>query len=393
MNQGQVAIVGGSLGGLTAALLLRDLGFDVTVFERSPAELEQRGAGIGLLPESSRYLVERAGLALDDLSVATSTIQYLSRIGAVVHDEAHVYRFSSWNLLYRSLLREFGRDRYHLGRELTSYQTGDKSISLTFSDGSALQADLLVLADGVSSRFRASMMPDVRPLYSGYVAWRGMAREADLDPEVLSLVGDAITYYVYANSHLLVYPIPGLDGSLAAGQRLINFVWYRNYLDNGDLDDVMTDRSGVRREISLPPGAARDEHVAELRAVAAARLPALLAAVVVAAPEPFVQVVYDVEPTQMVDGRACLVGDAAWVARPHAAAGTAKAAADGWALAAALEHHDTIASALAAWEPGQMQLGRQLSERTRRIGAKSQFDGTWCAGDPQLIFGLRGPGQ
>jgi len=58
----RIAVAGGSLGGLSAALVLRDLGADVTVYERSPAELEQRGAGIGFLPASSRYLVERAGL-------------------------------------------------------------------------------------------------------------------------------------------------------------------------------------------------------------------------------------------------------------------------------------------------------------------------------------------
>ena len=66
---GTVAIAGGSLGGLTAALLLRDLGFDVTVYERSPVELEERGAGIGFLPDSARYLVERAGIGLDEISL------------------------------------------------------------------------------------------------------------------------------------------------------------------------------------------------------------------------------------------------------------------------------------------------------------------------------------
>ena len=49
-------------------------------------------------------------------------------------------------------------------------------------------------------------------------------------------------------------------------------------------------------------------------------------------------------------------------------------------------------AALARWEPGQVALGAQLLERTRRIGRRSQFDGTWVPGDPELIFGLRGPG-
>jgi 2,6-dihydroxypyridine 3-monooxygenase len=393
VKDARVAVVGGSLGGLTAGLLVRDLGMDVTIHERSPAELQQRGAGIGFLPDSYRYLVERAGMALDDISTLTTRIQYLARDGAVTHDEPHSYRFSSWNMVYRSLLHCFGPDRYSLGSELTDFSCGDRGVHLEFAGGRTDEVDLLVLADGISSRFRPRLMPGVRPEYSGYVAWRGMTPEASLDPLTRKLLEDAITYFVYANSHILVYAIPGQDGSLAKGERLVNFVWYRNYLDNGDLADLLTDTSGVLRETSLPPGAVRADHAAELHAVARARLPSAIAEVVVTAPNPFLQVVYDVEVQRMAFGRACLVGDAAWVVRPHAAAGTAKAAADGWALAAALESHVDVEAALAAWEPGQMQLGRQLLDRTRRIGARSQFDGTWVPGDPELIFGLRAPGR
>ena len=95
----------------------------------------------------------------------------------------------------------------------------------------------------------------------------------------------------------------------------------------------------------------------------------------------------------MAFGPICLVGDAAFVARPHAAAGTAKAAADAWALAAALARHNDVTTALEHWQPGQLALGKQLLERTRAIGRRSQFDSTWTPGDPELIFGLRGPGR
>ncbi|MEQ1806793.1 MAG: FAD-dependent monooxygenase, partial [Burkholderiaceae bacterium] len=190
-----------------------------------------------------------------------------------------------------------------------------------------------------------------------------------------------------------VYPIPGLDGSVKRGERLMNFVWYRNYLEGGDLDNVLTDERGQRRDISLPPGAVAKHHVDEVRAVAAARLPEPIARIVCGTALPFLQVVYDIEVERMAFGRVCLIGDAAFAVRPHAAAGTAKAAADGWALADALKkHNNDVPSALALWEPGQLTLGRQLLERTRRIGRRSQFDGSWVPGDPELIFGLRGPG-
>ncbi len=393
VTRARVAIAGGSLGGLTAALVLRDLGLDVSVYERSPSELQQRGAGIGFLPASYRYLDERTDVDLDGISVTTSHIRYLARDGTIVHEQDHRYRFSSWNTVYRRLLAVFGPERYLLGREVSAFTQDEQTVTVRFADGAVEHADLLVCADGVGSRSRAHLLPDTRARYSGYVAWRGMVPEGALPPAVGERLADAITYFVYANSHLLLYPIPGHDGSVAPGERLLNFVWYRNYLEDGDLGDLLTDVDGVRRDLSLPPGGVRSTHVEELRAEAAARLPAPVAAVVEAVELPFLQVVYDVEVSRMAFGRVCLIGDAAWVARPHAAAGTAKAAADAWTLAEALAGHDDVPAALGAWEPGQMALGRQLLDRTRRIGARSQVECSWQPGDPELIFGLYGPGR
>ena len=94
----------------------------------------------------------------------------------------------------------------------------------------------------------------------------------------------------------------------------------------------------------------------------------------------FVQVVFDLDVPRMAFGRSCLLGDAAFVVRPHAAAGTAKAADDAWTLRDALAAHpDDPAAALAAWEPGQLALGRSLQARTRAIGQRSQVDGNVAA--------------
>ncbi len=388
----QVAIIGGSLGGLTAALLLRDLGASVDVYERSPVELAQRGAGIGFLPESQRYLVERANVALDDISVATSHIRYLNRDSEVVYDGPHPYRFSSWTTIYRRLLACLPPELYHLNHEMTEWHDGGAGVTVHFGNGVTNAADLLVCADGVGSTARGRLLPDVQPAYAGYVCWRGMVPEAALDATTRNLFDDAITYYVYANSHVLTYPIPGPDGSVKKGERLFNLVWYRNYLQGGDLDDLLTDCDGQHREISLPPGAVSERHAAELRSVAAARLPGPMAELVQKLEQPFLQVIYDIDIPQMAFGRCCLIGDAAFVARPHAAAGTAKAADDGWALARALSDHPDLQSALKHWETDQLRVGKQLLDRTRRIGRRSQVDCNWVAGDPELIFGLHGPG-
>lgn len=110
--------------------------------------------------------------------------------------------------------------------------------------------------------------------------------------------------------------------------------------------------------------------------------------------EPFVQVIFDVAVPAMAFGRVCLIGNAAIVLRPHAAAGTAKAARDAWALAEALAAaNGDVEGALDRWEPGQLALGRQVMDRARDIGTDSQVAGTWVPGDPKLAFGLYGPGR
>lgn len=388
----KVGVIGGSLGGLIAGCLLADDGHDVTIYERSPAHLEERGAGIGFLPMTARYLTERAGLDVTTIAVVTSHIRCLARDGSVVDDTQHRYLLSSWNTVYREMLRSFDDSRYLLGHELVSLEPENGTIR--FANGHEDRPDLVVCADGVGSTARHILIPGLQPQYSGYVAWRGVVEETVLSPATVDALGDALTYVVTANSHLLVYPIPGRDGSVAEGERLINVVWYRNYLPGGELDDLLTDRRGERREVSVPPGMVREEHAAEVRAHAAARLPGVVAEVIEAIPQLFIQVVLDLAVERMAFGRVCLLGDSAFVVRPHAAAGTAKAAADAWTLRDAIAAHpDSVHDALAAWEPGQLALGRSLLERTRAIGRRSQVDNSWVAGDPDLIFGLYAPGD
>jgi 2,6-dihydroxypyridine 3-monooxygenase len=390
----RVIVKGGSVGGLTAALVLRDAGCDVRVFERSSAALQARGAGIAALDATLRYLVERGGYQPSDVCSSTGWIRFLNRDGSVLHEARHRYRFSSWTTIYRALLGLFDADRYLLGTEVADFGTAGDTVTVSLAGGSRAEADLLVCADGVSSAARAKLLPGVRPGYAGYVAWRGTVPERALSPATRKTFDNAIIYQVLERSHILVYPIPGLDGSLTEGDRLINIVWYVNVAAGPDLDRLMTGRDGVRRPMSLPPGAAAGAAVSQMRRTAAEVFAAPVAEVVTAIEKPFVQVVYDIEVPRMAFGRACLAGDAAFAARPHAAAGTAKAAADGWALADELiAAGGDVPAALAAWERRQLELGRQLLARTREVGDSSQVTGTFRPGDPQLIFGLYGPGN
>lgn len=390
----RVVISGGSLGGLTAALVLRDAGCDVEVFERSGVPLHSRGAGIVLHPETIRYLLAHDLLDLERLSTRASVHRSLRPDGHIEHSEDVRYLFTAWNTLYRTLRQSLDDDRYHLGEALVGFDQDADGVTVRFARGREARCDLLVCADGIGSTARRRLLPGVEPEYAGYVGWRGTVREGDVERRTAEALDDALTYVVLPESHVLVYPIPDGDGAVETGERLLNFVWYRNVPPGPDLDELMTDRDGTPRPTSIPPGAAQERYMRQLRADAEALLPPAVAQVVARAPEPFIQPIVDVTVPRMAFGRVALMGDAAFAARPHAAAGTAKAAADAWALAAAVTATGgDVPAALARWEPDQLALGRQLVERVQDMGTRSQFAGTWRAGDPSLAFGLRAPGD
>nr|WP_308115144.1 MULTISPECIES: hypothetical protein [unclassified Rhodococcus (in: high G+C Gram-positive bacteria)] len=177
------------------------------------------------------------------------------------------------------------------------------------------------------------------------------------------------------------------------GERLLNYVWYRNVEEGHELDELMTDKRGFAAKVSLHPGAVQDRYIDEMRSAASDLLAPAAAEVVLRTEQPYLQAVYDAGADKMACGRVAMIGAAAGDARPHAAAGTAKAAANAWALFDALSSAGDIAEALAKWEPGQLELGRQLLSRVKSMGARSQFDCTWTPGDPDLRFGLYGPGH
>jgi len=384
----RVGVVGGSLGGLITALQLRDVGCDVEVFERSPVPLEGRGAGIVLHPVTTRYFEDHGLLDLGGVSSSARILRYLTRGGEVLLEEPIVYRFTSYATLYAALVDSFDPSRYHLGRDLVVIGDDESDrVVARFADGDTLPFDLLVGADGIRSTVRGLLFPDLRPAYAGYVGWRGTLPEAALPDRAREELRDVLTYHVGDRMHVLSYEIPAAEGV----GRSMNWVWYRNVPEGAALHALLTDRAGVTHDLSLPAGAVRDEHVDELRD-AAGELPPAFADLIRATPEPFVQVIVDVEVPAMVRGRVCLVGDAAFALRPHIAAGTAKAAADARALAEAIRAAaGDVPSALQAWEPGQLALGRATIARTRAVGERAQVTGSFRPGDPQVAFGLHRP--
>ena len=187
--------------------------------------------------------------------------------------------------------------------------------------------------------------------------------------------------------HVLIYPIPVIEEGMSEPEPYINWLWYRNVPTGPAFDALMTDEDGNMRDVSLGPGEVRAVNVAALRRDAADELPRPLAELIRGTAEPFIQAMMDCEIPRMAFGRVALMGDGAFVARPHAAAGTAKAAEDGWQLSLALERAGgDVPAALQQWETGQLALGKSLVERNRQAGTLLQ-NGTWLVGAP-LAFGL-----
>lgn len=366
-----VAVVGGSLGGLNAALWLTEAGCDVHVYERSAQPLSSRGAGIVVQPDTVRYL-EAHGTPTTAISTSTSARAYLSADGRAVQRMPGEQRFTSWNTLHRHLLAAMDPARHHLGAQVTGVAQDRDTATLILDDGRTVTVDLVVAADGPRSTVRERLLPGIVPRYAGYVAWRGLVAEDAVARDVGERFADTFTFAELPASQALCYPIPGPAGELQPGRRLLNWLWYRTVAHGEDLQRVMTDRDGRLRTSSVPPGAVHPDRAARLRAEAAALLPRPFAVLAQATADPFLQPIVDLAVPRMAFGRVALLGDAAFVPRPHTAGSTMKAAYNGQTLAAWLAAAGgDVPAALAGWEDGQLELGRQLERHGKALAVSS----------------------
>jgi 2,6-dihydroxypyridine 3-monooxygenase len=389
----RAVVIGGSIGGLTTALLLRSIGFTVEVYERSSAPLNGRGSGIVLQPDTVRWFTEHSSQSLSDLNTATHYVQYLNRDRGVVYREERVHHYTAWGTFYRALLTDLGPSHYHLGEYASEFSQTDENITVRFASGHTTTADLAIFADGINSTARRLFDAHATLRYSGYVGWRGTHPLRSLSRSTRAELCDAITFDVPSHSHVAMYPIPGEEGT-EPEHRLMNYVWYRNVDEGSELTELLLDTRGNPARVSVPPGLVQDHHIAKLKHSAAEQLSPAVAEVLIATEQPYLQVISDVRSHRMAQGRAALIGDAACAARPHAAAGTAKAAADAWTLAHALrDAGGDVPAALANWEPTQLALSDSLMQRAIDMGKRFQLTGTVTPGDPDLKFGLYGPGR
>jgi 2-polyprenyl-6-methoxyphenol hydroxylase-like FAD-dependent oxidoreductase len=361
-------IAGGSMAGLIAAHLLLRRGWDVRVFERVGAPLTSRGAGIVTHPALWRVL-EACGLdSTRDLGVVARTRRVFGRDGQLLGEHDCPQVFTAWDRLFHMLRDAFPDRRYHTGRALEGVAQGADRMRVRI-DGETLEAELLVGADGIRSTVRGLLLPEAQPRYAGYVGWRGLIAEAALPPAMHADVFGGMCFCLPPGEQMVGYPVAGPDNDMRPGQRRYNTVWYRPVEEAAELPALLTDESGRRHEGSIPPPMIARATLAAMREAAERLLAPQFAALVRLTPQPFLQLIYDLESPRMALGRVALIGDAAFVARPHVGAGVSKAAEDAEALAAALDAGELdVPAALARFEAARLPRNRRAIERARYLG-------------------------
>lgn len=368
----RILIAGGSLGGLAAANLLHRAGHDITVLERSPRSLQGRGAGI-VTHDGLRAGLRACGVVVDaTLGVAVDERVVLAPDGSVQARWPHPQVLTSWGRLYSLLRAALPEDRHRLDAGVTGVTQDEHGVRVQLAGGEIVHADLVVAADGIRSTLRAQLLPQAQPQYVGYVAWRGMADEAVLSRLTRETLFPTFGFGLPDREQILGYPVAGADESTAAGQRRWNFVWYRPAPAGDALRALLTDADGVHHAEGIPPTQVNWRHVAAARQAARETLAPQLAEIVEKCPMPFLQPIHDLVSPRMDLGRVALLGDAAFVARPHCGMGVMKAVDDALALAAAIQRHGASAEALRAYDAERRPAVLAVARRAVALGAYLQ---------------------
>jgi 2-polyprenyl-6-methoxyphenol hydroxylase-like FAD-dependent oxidoreductase len=356
----RAAVVGGSMAGLFAALLLQRRGWDVRIYERNPTELAGRGAGI--VTHSGLFdALRQAGIdETDDLGVPIAGRKTFAQDGSLIGAMDFPQTNTSWDRLFHVLRAAMPEGHYHLGKALTDISQSDGAATLSFADGTSVEADLVVGADGFRSTVRKTFLPDADPVYAGYVAWRGLVDEAELAPDAREALLSGFTFCLPPGEQMLGYPVAGANNDMRVGHRRFNFVWYRPASEEAGLPRLLTDDKEKTYPLGIPPPLISRAVVAELREASDRTLAPCFAEAVRKTAMPFFQPIYDLTVPQMVFGRVVILGDAAFVARPHVGAGVTKAAEDAVALAEAISGELPLAEGLAAFETDRLEIGHRI---------------------------------
>ncbi len=372
---------------MAANLLLR-AGHDVQVLERSTRSLQGRGAGI-VTHEGLRQTLRACGAVVDEtLGVPVPSRVVLGQDGQTVCRWDHPQILTSWGRLY-SLLRAALPEAHHrLGASVQQVTPGEHGVQVQLAGGETLKGDLVVAADGIRSSVRGALWAQAQPQYAGYVAWRGVCEEAALSRHTLRTLFPFFGFGLPAGEQLIGYPVAGANNSTAVGQRRWNFVWYRPAAAGPELTDLMTDADGQHHADGIPPQQVSWRHIAAARAAARQHLAPQFAEVLEKTAMPFLQPIFDLVSPTLATGRVALMGDAAFVARPHVGMGVAKAADDAVALLDSITTLGATPAALQAYHAHRHPAGLAVTQRAQALGAhlEARHRGHGLQPPPQTVM-------
>lgn len=360
-------VIGGSVGGLSAAIMLRRQGWTVDIYERANVDLVNRGAGIAtqdLLYDA----LNNAGVELrDEMGVHSQGRIMFNHNGAVIGTYPMKQTMTSWGMIYRFLKKQIPDTNYHFGRSLSALEHGPDGVEVAFETGQTASADWLIGADGPHSTVRKILAPEIFLKYCGYFLWRGLIDETLIRAEVLEQIAHRLMFNMAPGGHSVGYLVAGPGDSMEPGTRWYNWGWYRTAAIE-TLQDHLTDSEGTHYPQGIPHDRIRLELTASMRDEARLHLGPQIRAVIDATERPFLQGIYDGGCKQMLFGRCAIIGDAAFTARPHVGMGVCKAIDDAATLATALNSPESETAAI-AWEQNRLRYGLAVLQWGRDMGS------------------------
>jgi 2-polyprenyl-6-methoxyphenol hydroxylase-like FAD-dependent oxidoreductase len=372
----KILIVGGSLGGLFAANILLRQGHDVTLLEKTIGSLDGRGAGI-VTHDALADALRQAGVAVDDsLGVPVTERITLDTDGQSLGTMQLPQILTSWSRLYHMLKECFPAERYLQGKTVKSVSQTSDQVEVVCEDGTHYDAELLIASDGIRSGVRAQVAPQIQPEYAGYIAWRGVCDEACLSNYTLDTLFNRFGFCLPKGEQMLGYPVAGSGNDTRPGKRRYNFVWYRPASENEELVNLLTDDDGRFYPTGIPPLKVSWKHIARMRTIARDILAPQYAEILEKTATPFLQAIYDVRSEEIVFGRIALMGDAAFVGRPHVGMGVTKAGDEAIVIAKHISKLGATPAALMAYRDERLKLGQQVVARAQYLGRYMQAQGS-----------------
>lgn len=366
MRKLHIGIVGGSIAGCSAAVLLSRAGHHVRVFERSRSGLVGRGGGIGTPGPVLESLMQQDIIDSDFPHLSGSTMPFIVRTSAHERDGYTPWEMAlnlklfHWSALWNNLRKRVPDEMYHRGYEVINAEAKvADSVTLQFEDGSEENFDLVLFADGYQSLGRQLLFPKIDLNYRGYMLWRGLLPEREMDDS--ALLGSKVTRLTYTSlpGHLVVYFVPAQDGSMEPGKRIFNWAAYIP-LPEADIAKFMVGRDGISHSGSIPPGQVRLAEEERLKQMMRANLPTYYSEILAKTQNSYVQLIYTVRMPAYHKGRIGLIGDAGTVVQPFTGSGVFKGYNNVNDLLSAFNTSDRLEDALNNWGKEQVRIGDSL---------------------------------